>query len=143
MTKIFIDTSIFIRFLTKDISERYDECEKVFKLIQGGETQPYISNFVLFEIIFVLTRQYKIPKEKILKDLQQVLKMRNLTLIEKTNTREALKFYGKYNIKYGDCVIATQVPKGVVIVTYDKDFSKVPSLKSITPAEIFSSDTVN
>ncbi|MBI2086017.1 PIN domain-containing protein [Candidatus Daviesbacteria bacterium] len=143
MDKIFIDTSIFIRFLTKDIPEKYEECENLFKIIQNGEAKSYISNFVIFEIVFVLTRQYKFPKKRVLQILDQILKIRNIIVIEQTDVTKAVKFYNKYNIKYGDCVIATQIPKGVSIVTYDADFSKIPSLKSITPAEIFNSDTIN
>lgn len=136
MTKIFIDTSIFIRFLTQDIPEKYSECERLFKLAQDGRIKPYISNFVLFEIVFVLTRQYKFSKGRMLQVLHQILKIRNITLIEKTDTIEALRLYGQYNIKYGDCVITTQIPKGVTLVTYDGDFSKIPALKPITPAKI-------
>lgn len=143
VTKIFIDTSLFIRFLTQDIPEKYAECEQLFKFVQKGGIKPYISNFVIFEIVFVLTRQYKFSKEKILQILSQILEIRNITVIEKTDTKEALRLFNQYNIKYGDCVITTQIPPGVTIVTYDADFSKIPSLKSITPAEIFNSDTVN
>lgn len=141
MNKIFIDTSIFIRFLTQDIPAKYSECEMLFKLVQDGKIKSYISNFVLFEIIFVLSRQYKFPKKRILQILSQILKIRNITVIEKTDTIEALKLYDQYNIKYGDCVITTQVPKGVILVTYDADFSKIPSLESKTPAELLSVDT--
>lgn len=143
MNRIFIDTSIFIRFLTQDIPEKYSECEMLFKLVQDGEIKSYISNLVLFEIVFVLGRQYKFPKKRILQILSQILKIRNITVIEKTDTIEALKLYDQYNIKYGDCVITTQIPKGVTIVTYDTDFSKIPSLKSATPAQIFNSDSIN
>lgn len=136
MIKIFIDTSIFIRFLTKDIPEKYDECENLFQVIQNGEAKAYISNFVLFEIVFVLTRQYKFPKKKVLQILDQILKIRNITLIEKTDTSKALRLYKEYNIKYGDCVITTQIPKGVTLVTYDRDFSKIPALKPLTPDKI-------
>jgi len=31
----------------------------------------------------------------------------------------------KYKVKYGDCLIATQIPKGVTLVSYDKDFDKL------------------
>lgn len=136
MIKIFIDTSIFIRFLTKDIPEKYDECENLFQVIQNGEAKAYISNFVLFEIVFVLTRQYKFPKKKVFSILNQIHKIRNLTLIEKTDTSKALKLYKEYNIKYGDCIITTQIPKGVTLVTYDRDFSQIPALKPLTPAKV-------
>lgn len=113
----------------------------LFKLVQDGKIKSYISNFVLFEIVFVLSRQYKFSKKRILQILSQILKIRNIIVIEKTNTIETLKLYDQYNIKYGDCVITSQIPKGVTIVTYDTDFSKIPSLESKTPTEIFNLDS--
>ena len=140
--KIFIDTSILIRFFTHDLPDKVAECERIFEIIKEGKIKPYISNVVYMELVFVLTRQYKFKKNIVVKALEDLLNIRNLTLIEKTNTKQALEFYKKNNIKYGDCLIATQVPKGVILVAYDKDFSKISSLKSITPAEIFNSDSV-
>lgn len=141
--KIFIDTSILIRFFTHDLPDKVEECERIFEVIKEGKIKPYISNVVYMELIFVLTRQYKFKKNIVVKALEDLLNIRNLTVIEETNTKQALEFYKKNNIKYGDCLIATQIPKGVILVAYDKDFSKIPSLKSITPAEIFNSDSVN
>lgn len=136
VTKIFLDTSIFIRFLTRDIEEKYEECKELLALVESGRIKPYISNIVLAEIVFVLTRQYKFPKVEILKDSETILQTRNLTLLEETDTPQALKLYKKYNIKYQDCLIVTQLPRGVTIATYDKDFSKVKSLSAATPEEI-------
>lgn len=62
--------------------------------------------------------------------------MRQLTLIETTNTKTALGLLKKYRIKYGDCLIATQVPPKAILVTYDEDFAKIPGLKSQKPDEI-------
>lgn len=140
--KVFIDTSILIRLFTHDLSDKVEECEKIFEYIKEGKIKPYISNVVYMELIFVLTKQYKFKKDIVIKALEDLLSIRNLTIIEKTNTRQALEFYKKNNMKYGDCLIATQVPKGVTLITYDADFSKTPSLKPQTPAEIFNSDTV-
>ncbi|MBI3103420.1 PIN domain-containing protein [Candidatus Daviesbacteria bacterium] len=141
--KIFIDTSVLIRFFTHDLPAKVEECEKIFEAIKEGKIKPYISNVVLMELIFVLTRQYKFKKDVVVKVLEDLLNIRNLTVIEKTNTKDALRFYKSSNIKYGDCLIATQVPQDVILVAYDKDFSKIPSLKSLTPAEVFNYDTVN
>lgn len=143
LMKVFIDTSIFVRFFTHDLPDKVNECERIFEVIKDGKIKPYISNVVFMELVFVLTRQYKFKKDIVVKVLANLLNLRNLVVIEKTNTRQAIRIYKKNNIKYGDCLIATQVPEGVSIVTYDTDFSKIPFLKSITPAEIFNSDTVN
>lgn len=141
--KIFIDTNIFIRFFTHDLEEKIEECEKLFEFIRDGKIKPYISNIVVLELIFVLTRQYKFKEEIVLKAVDNLLKLRNIRIIELTKTKKALALFKKLNIKYTDCLIATQIPKGTVLVTYDKEFSKIPVLKSITPAEIFNSDSIN
>lgn len=134
--KTFIETSIFIRFFTKDDAKKYGECANLFGLVEEGKLVPYISNIVLQEILFVLTRLYKFSKSEVTKDLRKILNLRNITLIEKTDSREALSFWEKHNIKYGDCLIATQVPKGVTLVSYDADFFKLPFLSVATPSKV-------
>lgn len=141
--KVFIDTNIFIRFFTHDLEEKVPECERLFELIRDGKARPYISSVVIIELIFILTKQYKFKKEVVLKAMEKVLRLRNMTIIESTKTSKALLLYKKYNISYTDCLIASQIPSGVKLVTYDTDFFKIPALKPITPAEIFNSDTVN
>jgi len=136
--KLFIDTSVFIRFFTKDDQEKYDDCVKLLELIEKGTIRPYTSNIVLLEIFFVLTSLYKFEKLQVRKSLGIVLQMRNLTLIEKTNTPSALRHFDKYRIKYTDCLIVTQIPKGTRLITYDAEFSKIKSLHPLTPAEVFS-----
>lgn len=141
--KIFVDTNIFVRFFTHDLEEKVAECERLFELIRDGKVKPYISNIVILELIFVLTRQYNFKKETVLKALKELLNLRNITVIEVTKTERVLQLFMKHNIKYTDCLIAAQIPKGVTLVTYDGDFSKIPALKPITPAEIFNPDSVN
>ena len=77
------------------------------------------------EILFILTRFYRFPQKKVLDAIKKILRLRNLTLIEKTDTPRALRMLAKYKVKYGDCLIATQIPKGVTLVSYDKDFDKL------------------
>lgn len=136
--KFFIDTSVFIRFFTQDDQEKYTDCVKLLELVEQGTIRPYISNIVLIEIFFVLTSLYKFEKLQVRKSLDIVLQMRNLTLIEKTDTPTALRYFDKYRIKFTDCLIVTQVPRGARLVTYDTEFSKIKSLHSLTPAEILS-----
>lgn len=135
MTKVFIDTSIFIRFLTKDDVEKYNQCAKFFDLVELGKLRSYTSNIVILEIQFVLIRLYKFPKDKVLEDINNLLSLRNLTLIEKSNTQEAIAIYQKQNIKYPDCLIATQIPVDTKMVSYDTDFSKIKNLPVALPED--------
>lgn len=135
VVKVFLETSVLIRFLTADDEKKFNDCVRLLEIIEKGNIRPYISNIVILEIIFVLTRLYKFSKKEVLESILKILNLRNLTLIEATNTKEAIKIFNKYNIKYPDCLIATQVPKNVKIVTYDEDFSKIKTLATTDPQE--------
>lgn len=133
--KVFVDSNVFIRFLTKDDEQMFFDCQKFFKSINEGKLRPYISNIIILEIIFVLTKIYKFSKSKVLEDIKLLLRLRNLTLIEKTETKKALKLFKKNNIKYQDCLIASQVPEKATLVTYDQDFKKIKTIQKATPAD--------
>ncbi len=134
--RIFIDTSVFIRLFTRDLKRESEDCEKLISEIEKGNLLGYISNIVLLEIFFVLTRIYKFKKEVVGRILKSVLKIRNITLIEKTNSRNALKLLDQFKIKYADCLIADQVPQNAILVTYDSEFRKIKRLKLATPGQI-------
>lgn len=136
MTKVFVETSVLMRFLTADDAQKFQDCLALFEKIEQGQIRPYTSNMVVLEALFLLTKLYKFPKTKVLIDLHKVLDLRNLTLIEKTDTKAALNLFEKFNIKYADCMIATQVPKAIILLTYDEDFKKLTGFKIFTPAAV-------
>lgn len=134
--KIFIDTNVLVRFFTEDDKEKFNDCLLLFKLIEAGNLKPYSSNIVIFELLHVLIKIYKFPKFEVLKDIQTLLNLRNITLIEKTDSKKALDLFKKFNVKYGDCLIAPQLPANSALITYDDDFKKITSIRSLTPKEI-------
>lgn len=135
MNKVFLETSVFIRYLTADDEIKFKDCLKLIELIEKGKIRPYTSNIVILEILFILTRLYRFAKKEALEAIKKILDLRNLTLIETTNTKKAIKIFEKYNIKFPDCLIATQVPTGAKLVSYDTDFSKITTLACATPQE--------
>lgn len=133
MKKVFIDTSVFVRFLTKDDPKKFETCQAFFEKIQEGKLRPYTSNIVFLELYFVLKRLYKFPSTKVSQALEKILTLRNLTVVETTDTPQALEWAKKWGIKYADCLIATQVAAGAILVTYDQDFTKITTLNSKEP----------
>lgn len=133
LNKLFLETSFWIRFLVKDDEKKYSDCQALLRSVELGKFLPYSSSIVIMEIVFILIRQYRFSHEKVLEAVARVLRLRNLTLVEKTDTRKALDLFGSYKIKYGDCMIATQIPKGVRLITYDADFSRIKGLTVATP----------
>ena len=133
--KVFIETSVFIRFFTKDDPDKAASVRTLLERIEAGALKPYTSNIVILEIVFVLSRLYGFARTEVMRAIQTILDLRNLTLVEKTNTPGAFSLWRTGAIKYGDCLIASKVPHGVSLVTYDSDFGKFSGLTARTPKE--------
>lgn len=134
MKKLFLDTNIWLRFILED-NEQAEDCRKLITQIEAGKWRVYTSTIVMLEVNYVLSSVYKIKVSRVLEDIEAILKTRNLTLIEKTDFRQAIKLYRQAKIKLTDCLIAAQLPKKMVFVSYDQDFKKLPVLLK-TPAEL-------
>lgn len=135
MTKIFLDTNVWLRFFLHD-NDQFASVEKLITAIEEGKFLPYTSSIVFLELVFVLGKTYGLPKEKVANYLEAIRETRNLTLIEKTNTKKALGLFAKHSVKFSDCLIASQISTNMVLVTFDQEFLKMKSIKSKAPEEI-------
>lgn len=140
MKKVFLDTNVWLRFLVADNPDAFEDCKKLINLINQGKIRPYSSDIVFLEVNYVLLSFYEIEKKKVIADLNNLTKTRNLTLIEKADFSQAMELYKKTNIKLGDCLIASQVPEQVVFCSYDQDFKKFDYLNWQTPRQILEND---
>lgn len=134
MTKIFLDSNIWLRYFLKD-NNQFESVEKLLNSIEEGKFLPYTSSIVLMEVCFVLSRTYKMTRDEITKYLESILETRNITILEETNSKIAFSYYKKFGIKFSDCLIASQTPKDMVFITYDSDFSKIKSLNVKDPSK--------
>ncbi len=136
MKKIFLDTNIFLRFFLKDEESKYKTVYELFEKIEGGMFNPYTSSIVFLELNYVLRRIYKLSVKEVLDHINAIKKMRGMTIVEQTDTDNAIELYRKHKIKLGDCYIAVQIPIGAVLLTYDEDFGKIENLNPQTPETI-------
>ena len=135
MTKIFLDTNVWLRFFLKD-NDQYESVYELISRIEEGKFLSYTSNIVILEIIFVLEKMYSLPVSQIFVYLEAVRQVRNITLIEKTNTSLALRYLKEYGLKYADCLIASQLARGMTLVSFDKEFLKIKELTVKTPGQM-------
>lgn len=98
--------------------------------------KPYTSTIVLLELHYVGSKTYNIPENEVMNWLQAIFEMRNMTIIEKTDFKKAIVFCKKYRIKLADCLIASQIPKNTVLVTFDEELRKIKEVTVKSPSEI-------
>ena len=91
----FVDTNVFIRFLTNDVPQKADSCEKIFKRAIEKKESLFTTELVIAEIIWVLESFYKLKKEEIRNKLEKILNTPNLMYPNKNLILIALTLYTK------------------------------------------------
>jgi len=134
MKKLLIDSNVWLRFILED-NEQAKECKKLIEMIEAGKFRVYTSSIVMLEIGFVLNSVYKIKQVQVIRDLEAIMKTRNLVLLEKTNFVEAFKWHKQFKVKLADCLIGSQLGKNMILVSYDRDFKKLP-VEVVNPGEL-------
>ena len=137
---VLIDTNIFLRIFVKENESMFQECRRALRLVAHRTIAAYTNTIVLTEIQFVLTTNYKYPRDRIKEALASVLSIPNIKIIDDTDARWAVDAYGKTNVKFADCLLASSklVQKGnTAILSYDRDFDKL-GVRRVEPKDILS-----
>jgi len=131
----FIDTNIFIRFLTDDIPEKADACEKIFKKAVEKKETLFTTNMVIAEIVWAIESFYKLPKNEIQDKVEKILNTPNLICPHKDLILSALILYSEKNIDYIDAYNAlTLKEKGIEeFYFYDKHYDRIDWLARLEP----------
>ena len=136
MSERFIDTNVFLRFLTNDDSAKAKRAEKLFQDAVAGRTQLRTSLLVFAEIVWTLESYYGLPKSEIAEKVSAILNTPNLICNETRLIRLALDFYVQQNVDFIDAYHAFYLKDEGLdqIVTYDrKHFNRVNWLKVVEP----------
>ncbi len=135
MRKKFIDTNIFLRYLTKDDPSRYDKCREIFKNAIEGKIAIATSGMVIAELAWILLSYYKVPKADIVEKISIIVSTENLYIPDKDIIVDALVLYSRKNIDYIDAYNAVFMKNHGVdeIYSYDGDFDAIEVIKRAEP----------
>ncbi len=131
----FLDTNIFIRFLTDDVPEKADACEKIFKKAVEKEETLFTTDLVIAEIVWVLESFYELPKKEVQDKVEKILNTPNLICPHKDLILSALVLYSEKNIDYIDaCNSLILKEKGIEeLYSYDKHYDRIDWLTRLEP----------
>src|SRR4051812_17528182 len=107
---IFLDTNIFIRYLTQDDPEKMRACLALLQRIQAG-AEATTSEVVIAEVAYVLSspRLYKLSHADVSARLRPILLLRALKLSNKRRLLRALDLYSTYShLDFEDCLTVAQ-----------------------------------
>jgi len=123
----FLDTNIFIRFLTDDVPEKVDACEEIFKKAVEKQETLFTTDLVIAEIVWVLESFYELPKKEVQDKVEKILNTSNLICPHRDLILSALVLYSEKNIDYIDAYNAlTLKEKGIEeLYSYDKHYDRI------------------
>jgi len=139
MQSVFIDTNIFLRYYIREDKQTYLDCQKFLKKVSQGSIRAFINTLVISEVYFVAKTQYDISKSDCLMLLRNIRGYKGLTLLDSYNYSKALDIFEVNNVKFTDSFIASFQPivdGQMPIVSYDKDFDKIPGVKRVEPSAV-------
>jgi predicted nucleic acid-binding protein len=131
----FIDTNIFLRYLTRDDLSKYERCREMFKKALKGEIAMSTSGMVIAELIWTLLSYYKVPKAEVIEKVFVILGTENLFVPDKNVLADALVLYARKNIDFIDAYNAVFMKyQGLCeIYSYDEDFEAIEGIQRREP----------
>ena len=131
----YIDTNVFVRFLTEDKNNIPEEFLNFFNDLKGGKIKVKLLDLVFFQVIFVLKSFYKIKKEEIVEVMREILSFQGIYPKNKRVLERTLELWEKHSDDIIDCYIVAnmELENETELYSFDKKISKL-GIKAIAPA---------
>ena len=135
----FLDANVILRYLTRDDEAKAEACYELFQQVQRGEAELATCEAIVAEVIYVLSSPrltYRLSHEEIRARLLPLLTLRGLRLPQKRVCLQALDTYASSpSVDFEDALATAHMEqRGIAeIVSYDRDFDRVPGVHRIEP----------
>jgi len=131
----FVDTNIFLRYLTKDDPSKYEKCKGIFKKAMKGEIAITTSGMVIAELVWTLLSYYKVPKAEVVEKVTVIVATKSLSIPDKHIVTDALVLYARKNIDFIDAYNAVFMRYHGLreIYSYDEDFELMEDIQRREP----------
>lgn len=126
METFFVDTNIFIRFLTKDDPKKAVAVRNLFARAVDGKIKLVTNELVIAEMVWTLESYYEIPKSVIQEKISLLLQSEAFEIPNRDLLFQALAHYVQLNVDYIDAYNAVWVQQQSLslMVSYDKKHMK-------------------
>ncbi|HEY3857137.1 MAG TPA: PIN domain-containing protein [Verrucomicrobiae bacterium] len=133
------DANVFLRFLRNDHPEHSAAAKTVIEEAAAGAVILQVPEIVVADIFYTLTApMMKIPRAAAARQLSALLHQPGIEVQNRRNVFETLSICETRDIDYGDAaliVAAQNTLQHPPILSYDKDFAKVPGITAFSPIE--------
>lgn len=135
MNRCFVDTNLFIRYLTNDDPILADRVELLLDSAATGSAQLVTTELVMAESVWVLESSYHLDHAQIASLIRGILATPGMEVINGDLVGKALVMYELQNIDFVDAYIAALMEKQGIKDIYSYDKKHLSRVKSINRKE--------
>ncbi|MEW6668038.1 MAG: type II toxin-antitoxin system VapC family toxin [Thermodesulfobacteriota bacterium] len=136
MRTCFVDTNLFIRYLTNDDPKKADRVERLLAEAAAGRIRLVTAELVIAEIIWVLESAYGMNNVEICPMIRAILVTPGLEVTNTPLVSRSLEFYESLNVDFIDGYIAALMEKMGIgdLYTFDrKHISRLQGIRRLEP----------
>jgi len=130
--KIYIDTNVFARLFEGQV----ETTKWINKVKDSQKFDAVVPAIVLEEVIWLLGRFYKSDKSEIVSFVKSILGMAGVKVKYEYQIDKSIQLFEKLNVKFNDCVIASAMEDGDIIVSFDRDYGRFEWIKRVEPKDL-------
>jgi uncharacterized protein len=135
MNGYFVDTNLFIRYLTNDDPAKADRVETLLNEAAAGEVRLVTAEMVLAEVVWVLESAYALKSADITPLIRAILATPGLEVINGALVEKALLHYENQNVDFIDGYIAAVMERHGLTEIYSYDKKHLVGLPGINRKE--------
>lgn len=135
MTRVFVDTNLFLRYLTNDDPAKADRVERLLDQAQDGKVRLVTAEMVIAEIVWVLESYYGLGRAEVAPLVRGILATPGLEVVNGNLVARALDHYETLNIDFVDGYIAALMEHLGIEDLYSFDKKHADRLRGIRRLE--------
>jgi predicted nucleic-acid-binding protein len=119
------DTNYILRYLLRDNEAHFAETSEYFEKVRVGKELALISESVLVECLYVLTKHYKVPRVEAAMSLGGILLYKGIVNPDRDVFTKALRLFAESALDPVDCILLQKnALEGHNVRTFDKAMLK-------------------
>lgn len=134
----FLDTNVFLRYLTRDDEAKASRCFAFFQQLKSGAAEATTSEVIIAEVVYVLSARnhYHLAPAEIRDRLLPMISVKGLTLPSKRRVLRALDLSVDYPfLDFEDALTVAEMDQHGIreLISYDRDFDRIPGITRVEP----------
>ena len=132
----FVDTNVFVRYLTGDDEEKASAFERLLVQSESGKIRLVTSKIVITELVWILESFYKLKSSVIVELIRAILNTEGLRIKGSDLIEKTLDIYESQNIDYNDAHIIAYMHANHIETLYSfdkKHLSKINGIHRVEP----------